>query len=224
MNLLRNSADVTGRESLSNKLRRKRFALFMDIYKSFGGKHVNILDIGGTVNFWEQMNFTSEHCTITLLNPEPETSPYPGIVPAAGRAEELQGYKENQFDIVFSNSVIEHLGTFENQRLMAEEVKRLAPVYFIQTPAYEFPIEPHFLFPGFHYMPRRGRIFLTEQFNLGWYKKAASRKEAEERVDEIRLLKKSEMQTLFSDAEITEEKFLGLTKSYTAVRRGNTDV
>jgi len=107
---------------------------------------------------------------------------------------------------------------------MAEEVRRLAPVYFIQTPAYEFPVEPHFLFPGFHYLPRKGRIFLTEQFNLGWYRKAASREEAEARVDEIRLLKKREMQSLFPDGEIEEERFLGLTKSYIAVRRGNRNV
>jgi len=87
MNILRNSADVKGEESLSNKLRRKRFALFLDIYNRFGGKQVRILDIGGTVNFWEQMNFTAEHCSITLVNPESELSPYPHIISETGRAE-----------------------------------------------------------------------------------------------------------------------------------------
>lgn len=223
MKSLRKRANVTDGGSLANTLRKKRFARFLDIYRQFNGKTVSILDIGGTVNFWEQMHFTEEHCVITLVNPEVESSPYHNIISKKGLAENLSQFGDNQFDIVFSNSVIEHLFIFENQQLMASEVRRLAPVYFVQTPAYEFPMEPHFLFPGFHYLPRKVKVWLTQNFNLGWYKKAESRKEAEIRVDEIRLLKKREVKEIFPDAEIVEEKFYGLTKSYIAIKNTNTN-
>jgi hypothetical protein len=48
-------ADSSPKNSLANKWRRKRFELFKELVKSFQ-KPVKILDIGGTENFWIQMN------------------------------------------------------------------------------------------------------------------------------------------------------------------------
>lgn len=66
-----------------------------------------------------------------------------------GDATNLSQYSDKSFDIVFSNSVIEHLYTKENQISMAKEVNRVGKNYFIQTPNYWFPIEPHWVFPSF---------------------------------------------------------------------------
>ena len=60
-------------------------------------------------------------------------------------------FKDKSFDAVFSNSVIEHVGTFEDQKMMANEVIRVTNFYFIQTPNLYFPIEPHFLVPFFQF-------------------------------------------------------------------------
>jgi 2-polyprenyl-3-methyl-5-hydroxy-6-metoxy-1,4-benzoquinol methylase len=69
-------------------------------------------------------------------------------------------FQNDEFDIVFSNSVIEHVGSYEEQNLMASEVRRVGKRYFIQTPNLFFPIEPHFLFPFFQFLPLDYRVTL----------------------------------------------------------------
>ncbi|MFK9353834.1 methyltransferase domain-containing protein, partial [Escherichia coli] len=86
---------------------------------------LTILDIGGTVAFWEAMNFNQSGITITLLNLEKEEVTNPQFQSITGNATDLSGINDQQFDIVFSNSVIEHLYTWENQEKMAKEVLRV---------------------------------------------------------------------------------------------------
>jgi len=128
----------------------------------------------------------------------------------------LVRYKDNEFDIVFSNSVIEHLFTWENQIKMANEIRRVGKCYYVQTPNYFFPVEPHWMFPLFQFLPQNIKVFLTENFTLGHQEKTKDRVKAIERVDEIRLLTKKEIQYLFPEAKIYNEQFIGLTKSFTA--------
>lgn len=63
-------------------------------------------------------------------------------------------YTNNEFDIVFSNSVIEHVGTFEDQKRFAEEIRRVAKSYWVQTPNRHFPVETHLIAPFIHFLPR----------------------------------------------------------------------
>jgi hypothetical protein len=102
----------------------------------------------------------------------------------------------------------------EDQRRMANEVQRLAPRYFLQTPNRYFPIEPHFLFPCFQFLPLALRIWLVMHFEIGNYKKFTDRRQALEAVATIRLLTRKELEGLFPGAQIYEECFYGLVKSY----------
>jgi len=86
--------------------------------------------------------------------------------------------------------------------------------YFIQTPNYYFPFEPHFLFIGFQFLPVKFRASLIRHFNLGWFKKEMDYKKSLEIAKSVRLLKKKEIQILFPDATIYREKFLCFTKSF----------
>lgn len=113
------------------------------------------------------------------------------------------------FDFVFSNSVIEHVGNHQDQLRMAREVCRVGKRYFIQTPNRYFPLEPHFL-------PLGIRVWLMQNFNLGWFPKTPDRQQAREIVDGIRLLGKEDFRSLFPNAMIYEEKVLGITKSFVA--------
>jgi len=102
---------------------------------------------------------------------------------------------------------------------MANEVARIGKQYYIQTPNRYFPIEPHFVFPFFQFLPISIRVWLVQNFKLGWFPKIPDYQKALLEVTSIRLLTKSEVQVLFPDAEIFEEKYFGLTKSFVAHSR-----
>jgi len=55
-------------------------------------------------------------------------------------------YSDNEFDICFSNSVIELVGSFEDQRKFANEIRRVGRKLWVQTPARSFFFEPHYLY------------------------------------------------------------------------------
>jgi 2-polyprenyl-3-methyl-5-hydroxy-6-metoxy-1,4-benzoquinol methylase len=189
---------------------------FLELINSIPGS-LNILDVGGTELYWKSLGFTaSSRIQITLLNLVREKVTSLHMASIAGNATDMKELKDQSFDIVFSNSVIEHVGHFEAQRCMAREVMRVGKKYFIQTPNYWFPMEPHFLFPGFHWLPQSIRIWLVKNFNLGWVRKTANTEQARDLIDHHRLLSKQEFIKLFPGAKIYEEKILGLVKSYIA--------
>lgn len=205
------------KQSLNQKFREKRFQFFKGLLDKLGTKDtIRILDIGGTEAYWENMNFVgNQNIHITLLNINQFPVKHANFISVKGDACNLSEYADKQFDLVHSNSVIEHLFTFENQQRMASEAMRVGKSYYIQTPNYYFPIEPHWVFPFFHFLPVSLRVFLTKNFNLGHYKKAESQEAALNRVKEVQLLSEGEMKTLFPNGKVYREKFLGLTKSVT---------
>ena len=162
------------------------------------------------------MNFTGhDNVYITLLNLELAPVSNANFSSIVGDARDLKGFEDNHFDIVFSNSVIEHLFTLQNQQKMASEVRRVGKNYFIQTPNYYFPIEPHWLFPFFQFFPFGVRVWLTQKFNLGHYPKSVSKEDAMLRVKEVQLLTENKMRFLFPEGNVYRERFFGLTKSIT---------
>ena len=164
------------------------------------------------------MGFKDSSHTVTVLNVNKMKCELPGFKGLVGDARAMPQFKPHEFDVVFSNSVIEHVGTIEDQRSMAEEVRRVGKFYFVQTPNFFFPIEPHFLFPFFHWLPLTMRAWLLSRFDLGWYKKAGSLDEAISTVRQIRLLTYRELKHLFPEAMIVRERFLGLTKSFMVIK------
>lgn len=185
--------------------------MFFEYFKP--DRQSRVLDLGGLPGTWR--GYGDFKVVLVNLLPHPTTdSRFVNIegnvlrVPLEGRT----------FDIVFSNSVIEHLGNWENQQTFASEVKRMGSKYWIQTPARWFPIEPHLIAPFVHYLPRRLQRHLIRWFTVwGWINRPSPEK-VQAFLDEVRLLTYSEMKTLFSDAKIIREQFLGLTKSYIALK------
>ena len=212
--MLKKLANCNDQESLGARMRRKIFRVFLELLEHVPAP-VRILDVGGTQRYWEVMGFVDRpDCHITLLNlTQPEVK-YDNFTGMAGDATDLSEIGDNEFDIVFSNSVIEHLGDYNRQKLMAKEIQRVGKRYFVQTPNFLFPIEPHFLFPFFHWLPVSARAFLLTKFNLGWRKKQPDLIVARASVESIRLLSKRELSALFPQATLYRERFLGLTKSF----------
>lgn len=217
--IVRKIYDTNLTDSWASKLRKKRFSLFTSILDSMPSP-IKILDVGGTISFWENLGFLNEEVKdveITLLNVKfiETSSTHPKIKQVVGNATNMAKFQSNEFDIVFSNSVIEHVGDYEQQRQMATEVMRVGKKYFVQTPNLFFPIEPHFVFPLFQFMPINIRVWLLTNFALGWYDKVSDKQLARSIATSIKLLNKSKFLNLFPEAQLYEEKFFGLTKSFT---------
>ena len=208
-------ADNRRPDSLAVRLRLKRVDQFTALVSQLP-RPVTILDVGGTTDFWRIAGLIDRpELAITTLNlnqaPNADRTCVQCMV---GDARNMRHIADRAFDVVFSNSVIEHVGTLDDQRNMAAEVQRVGKRFFLQTPNRYFPIEPHFLFPFWQFLPGSVRIFLVGRFNIGWYKKTTDKARARAGVTEIRLLTMRELKALFPDARITRERFFGLTKSF----------
>jgi len=200
--------------------RKKRQHLFSNLLKPMKGDC--ILDVGGLPGCWEEAGLSG--VSINCLNPDKKAVKGPqnqreNIFMLEGDGCDLP-CADKSYSIVFSNSVIEHVGDWSRQRKFAGEVRRVGQRVWVQTPAYECFIEPHFLCPFFHWLPVAWRIRTGRWATLwGWLEKPSPQR-VREMVEEIRLLKKKEFQELFPDCEIITEKFFGmLPKSYIAVRK-----
>ncbi|MEA2253322.1 MAG: hypothetical protein QOI62_4048 [Solirubrobacteraceae bacterium] len=225
--ILRGLADDAAADSLSNRLRERRFKLFAELVEGLP-RPVRILDVGGTTDFWEHRGWAGrDDVEITLVNLHAEPPRHDNIASTVGDATRLE-HPDGAFDVAFSNSVIEHLFTLSAQAAMAREMRRVAGALWVQTPSFWFPMEPHFLVPGWHWMPERARVEIIRRRACGWRGPCPDPEQARALVREIRLLRRRELARLFPGATIVDERVLGLTKSFVvhagfpAGRRGRT--
>lgn len=215
--LLKRLADNRKGQTLATSMRRRRFAFFLSLLDRID-RPVKLLDVGGTQGFWELMGDKMlGDVQVTLLNLRTQEVSGSGFESVAGDARDLSRYGDGAYDVVFSNSVIEHLGpSFADQRLMANEIRRVGRRYFVQTPNRYFPIEPHFLTPGFQFLPVSVRVWALTHFDVGWYQRIPDQAEARREVESISLLTEAQMRSLFPGAEIYKESVFGVTKSFVA--------
>ena len=215
--MLKTLGDNTNPSSLATRMRRQRFAFFLSLLENVR-RPLTILDVGGTQQFWDMMGRDRlPGARITLLNVAAQPVTGEGFESVAGDARDLSRFETSSFDVVFSNSVIEHLGPrFADQQRMADEIKRVGNRYFVQTPNRHFPLEPHFLVPGFQFMPLALRVWLVSHFNVGWYPRIHDKAKARAEVESVSLLTERDLRRLFPQAQIYRERLLGLTKSFVA--------
>lgn len=216
MSLLREIRDPLSTVGvIARRARQKRFKLFTELLCRVP-RPIRILDIGGTRQFWEAVNYVDlEGIDLVLVNvEEPTDVSGPNMHFLQADARDLRMFADSEFDVVLSNSVIEHVGGLTEQHRMANEVRRVGRRYFIQTPNRFFPIEPHFMFPMFQFLPRGVQVSLLMNFDLAWTGKIADRERAEAAAKSVRLLSRKEFTAMFPEAAVYEERFLGLTKSF----------
>ena len=193
-------------------LRRRRMKQFLALFAPSPETHV--LDIGGTPQTWSNESEGHARFSVTLINIRSNGHD------EADRLIRVQGdatgmpFADDSFDIAFSNSVIEHVGTWKKQQEFAREARRVARKLWIQTPARSFPIETHLLAPYIQYLPKS-----TQHRIVRWTPRGQLTPDVvHEIVDEVRLLTYLEIKLLFPDCRILRERLFGFTKSYIAVR------
>ena len=166
----------------------------------FGRQSPVVVDIGcgslGLLGLAPHLNVTGVD-----LHDRPE---YPGRLVQADATERLP-FADDEFDLAYANSVIEHIEP-ERRQAFASEIRRVARGWWVQTPAMSFPIEPHSLLPGAHWLPM---LLRRPYWKLG----------AGSNVDEIRLLPRRELEALFGRA--FRERLGPFTKSWISFRDPN---
>lgn len=172
--------------------RRRRHESMFPLLRLDPGARV--LDVGcGTLG----LRAFEPQLAITGLDIEPRPG-YPGPFVQADATVQIP-FAENEFDLVYCSSVIEHVPR-AGRPTLAAEIKRVGRGFFVQTPAFGFPIEPHSLLPGAQWLPPALR---RPYWRLG----------ADESWQEISLLRRRELEALFGVRALPER--LGpLTKSW----------
>lgn len=218
-------ANYNDQSSLGSRFRKKRIGPLLHLIDKLAEKYdkVNIIDIGGTEHYWGIIplhELENKNVRITIVNlPSRELPEDHGPFRFThGDACHLSQFEDNTFHIAHSNSVVEHVGDWNHMVQYSKEIKRIAKFYFVQTPNYWFPIEPHCMTPFFHWLPKPLRIKLVMNFSLGHWKKATSVDEAVRTVDGAQILNKPMFAALFKESRIVTEKFLFLSKSFIAIR------
>jgi len=199
--------------------RKKRFASFVEaIPLSLTDQ---LLDVGGYPHFWtHHPRLVGKIDTLNVHEVEWNAAEAPehNISTLLGDGCCL-AFADGSYDIVFSNSVIEHVGPWEKQQAFAAEARRVGKSLWVQTPAFECPMEMHFLALGVHWLPMKMRKFTARWLTpWGWLERRDKSK-ADKFVENIHLLSKKQMCLLFPDCEIRTEKVFGIIpKSYIAIR------
>ena len=186
---------------LAERARRRRHLTYRRLIKPDGDER--IIDIGCGPAGLAQLEPDSQITGVDLSERPPTDyqAPHRRYVPADART---LPFEDREFDIAYSNSLIEHLPPADRVSF-AREARRVATRYFVQTPNRWFPIEPHVLLPFFQHLPLSMRRRL---WRFGVFK---------DPFEDIRLLDARELEMLFPDAVIVRERIGPLTKSLMAV-------
>ena len=195
---------------------RARAGRWEELTRRFPGlDDMRVLDLGGRPQWWSA---DPRPASLTIVNLEPVDDLQPWMTYIVADACSLGSeIAREKFDLVVSNSLLEHVGGYDRRRKLAEVIHRVADRHWVQTPNRYFPIEPHWLAPGWQFLPipLRARILQKWPFQQV---RPADYEGAVECVLETELVSRAELKILFPQSDIWSEKFLGMTKSLVAVR------
>ncbi|MBW0014543.1 class I SAM-dependent methyltransferase [Mycobacterium sp.] len=214
-NWLRDAATgVNSRRSLSGRARARRWQHLIEVFPSVS--EMRVLDLGGTPESWRLAPVRPR--SVTTVNVLPLATACEGIIAVQGDACDLPPVvARDHFDLVYSNSLLEHVGGHVRRQQLADNVRSLADRHWVQTPYRYFPIEPHWLFPGMQWLPYEARVQISMRWNRG-HIRTYTREEAQQQVDEIDLIGISQMRRYFPSSIIWYERVAGLIKSLVAIQ------
>jgi len=205
-----------GAQSFAAGARRRRWDTFLRRFPDL--KAARVIDLGGTPEFWARSPVQPAQLTVVNLD-RSAAEPPPWVEVIVGDACEAASLvKGRTYDIVFSNSTIEHVGGHDRCQAFARSARQLARRHWIQTPYRYFPIEPHFVFPGFQFLPVALRHRVAAKWPLSYTRSTGGvLRDPTGAVLWTELLGRTQFRYYFPDSEIVSERFLGLTKSLIAV-------
>ncbi|MBV9510749.1 MAG: class I SAM-dependent methyltransferase [Caulobacteraceae bacterium] len=203
--------------------RRRRAARLQDLIERLAARRggCRIIDLGGEPGYWRDFDverLRELNVSIAIVNLTPQAFSDPMFSFLQGDACDVTQFEDGAFDLAHSNSVIEHVGEWDAMRAFAAEVRRLAPSYYVQTPYFWFPIEPHFMTALFHWLPEPVRVQALLKRGFGHHPRERTVDAAIRTVRSARLLDRAQFMALFPDARYEHERAFGLVKSLIGVR------
>lgn len=197
------------------RFRPKRAKFIGDKFPLLYNAESTVLDVGGGFYPWDILQPKAHVKILNLTQPikVPTDCKWEFVV---GDGTNLQ-FPNKSFDLVFSNSVIEHVGDWQAQQAFANEMLRVGKKIYFQTPNKWFPVEPHLITLFIHWFPFSVTRHLIRYFSVWGIVNKPTQKRVDEFWSSTRLLTHKEVLVLFPDCEIKSERVLGLTKSFIVV-------
>lgn len=181
-----------------------------------------ILAGGGVHTIWDELGYGSD---VTIINTDPVISTGKHQRRLICADATLTEFPNRSFALAFSNSLIEHLGTYDKQRAFAAEMVRLSERIWCQTPNKWFPIEPHYLAPMLHWLPERWqKYWMFRWFSIWGLTTRPTRRQFEKfrQQQDIRLMTRGELDEIFPNCQIITECFLGWPKSFIVIKQSQS--
>lgn len=200
--------------------RRKRLAELLKIYPNL--ENYSVLDVGGRPFMWDllkEFHGVAPKRLVLLNTPSekllPESENYTVKIADGCHLP----YENDSFDLVFSNSVIEHVGNKEEMTQFSRECDRVGKHIYIQTPNRWFPVDAHLGVAFIHWLPRplyKKLCFLSLRYPFT-INNPAEKKNFDLEFETTRLLTLGQLKRLFPGNRIVPEKFLFFVKSFVVV-------
>ncbi len=200
--------------------RRKRLAELLRIYPNL--ENYSVLDVGGRPFMWDLLKefYDVAPKQLVILNTPsehllPESENYTVKIADGCNLP----YENDSFDLVFSNSVIEHVGKKEEMTQFSRECDRVGKNIYIQTPNRWFPVDAHLGVAFIHWLPRplyKKLCFLSLRYPFT-INNPSEKKNFDLEFETTRLLTRGQLKRLFPDNRILPEKFLFFVKSFVVV-------
>lgn len=220
-NMIRRIHDAVGnpnqRKSISSQCRAARFRELMGRFPEL--EKMRVLDLGGTPDFWHSAPVRPSYVTTLNLNDQYYVQE-PWLEHVVADACDIASLDScaGDYSLVVSNSLIEHVGGYHRRKELARVVVAAAPAHWIQTPDRYFPVEPHYMAPGFQFLPVSIRAAAVRHWPIA-HERVYTRADAVAQVLAIDLISATELQHLFPCSEIWHERLAGLSKSIVAIKR-----
>lgn len=197
--------------------RARRLGGFKERFPDIGS--FTVVDVGGTLQVWDILKRQGACPGRLVIANLPRDLQFVGDTPAVGADGQRLPFRDKSVDLVFCNSVIEHVGGPDAERALVSELTRVGRRVYVQTPNKWFPVEPHTGSIGLHWLPRSWFLALARFSVRGWaYRRHPGR--IRRVAEELHLLSRHEVAALFPDGHIEAERFAGLAKSFIVYQDG----
>jgi hypothetical protein len=208
--------DYGSGRSLGTRFRLQRWDLFATVFPDV--HDMDVIDLGGRIDMWESAPRLPRSVVILNLETSGRLTTERIVFVQGDACDPPPEVRSRRFDLVFSNSLIEHVGGHARRLQLAEKVRQLGDRHWVQTPYRYFPIEPHWLFPGFQFLPVRARAAIARHWKLSGVGMPGRRSSVRNVLD-VELISRTELRYYFPDSELLVERLAGLPKSLIAVKR-----